>query len=193
MQDCINSGRYHSVDSLWFSVMIWWPRSGSTLVQVMACCLMAPSHYLKQCWLTSKADMIQQAHDMILVMIWSTWYNTFHDTFDLPYHDIRCSLHIGAIPVCNFTDSNFTVCAQVTFLYNEFNSYTFKIPATFPRHHWVNSLWPSDIIWWQGFRSAMAQVMACCLRAPSHYLNQCWLMISEVLWHSPDSDFTENT
>ena len=26
-------------------------RSGATLVQVMACCLTAPSHYLKQCWL----------------------------------------------------------------------------------------------------------------------------------------------
>ena len=31
----------------------------------------------------------------------------------------------------------------------------------------------------------MAQVMACCLPAPSHYLNQCWLVINEVLWHSP--------
>ena len=30
---------------------IWWYRSGSTLAQVMACCLMAPSHYLNQCWL----------------------------------------------------------------------------------------------------------------------------------------------
>ena len=27
--------------------------------------------------------------------------------------------------------------------------------------------------------------MACCLTAPSHYLNQCWLIISMVLWHSP--------
>ena len=26
--------------------------------------------------------------------------------------------------------------------------------------------------------------MACCLMAPSHYLNQCWLIISEVQWHS---------
>ena len=25
--------------------------------------------------------------------------------------------------------------------------------------------------------------MACCLTAPSHYLNQWWLIISEVLWH----------
>ena len=27
---------------------IWWHRSGSILAQVMACCLMAPSHYLNQ-------------------------------------------------------------------------------------------------------------------------------------------------
>ena len=26
--------------------------------------------------------------------------------------------------------------------------------------------------------------MACCLTAPSHYMNQCWLIISEVPWHS---------
>ena len=25
--------------------------------------------------------------------------------------------------------------------------------------------------------------MTCCLTAPSHYLNQCWLIISKVLWH----------
>ena len=57
----------------------------------------------------------------------------------------------------------------------------------------LNSLWPSDVIWRQGSRSTLAQVMVCCLTAPSHYLNQCWLMISGVLWHSPDSKFTENT
>ena len=26
--------------------------------------------------------------------------------------------------------------------------------------------------------------MACCLTTPSHYLNQCWLIIGEVPWHS---------
>ena len=31
--------------------------------------------------------------------------------------------------------------------------------------------------------STLAQVMACCLTATSHYLNQCWL-ISEALWYS---------
>ena len=51
-----------------------------------------------------------------------------------------------------------------------------------------NLFWPSDIlsVWQQGSRSTLAQIMACCLTAPSHYLHQCWLMISEVLCHSPD-------
>ena len=47
-----------------------------------------------------------------------------------------------------------------------------------------NSLWPSDAIWQHGTRSTLAQVMACCLTTPSHYLNQCWLVIGEVPWHS---------
>ena len=61
----------------------------------------------------------------------------------------------------------------------------------YPEHKWekkcceyINSLWPGDAIWWHGTRSTLAQVMACCLTAPSHYLNQCWLIISEVPWHS---------
>ena len=36
-----------------------------------------------------------------------------------------------------------------------------------------NSLWPSNVIWRQGPRSTLVQVMAWCLTAPSHYLNQC--------------------
>ena len=34
----------------------------------------------------------------------------------------------------------------------------------------------------------MAQVMACCLTATSHYLNQCEFLISEILQHSPESN-----
>ena len=29
------------------------------------------------------------------------------------------------------------------------------------------------------------QIMACCLMAPSHCLNICWLIIKGVLWHPP--------
>ena len=44
-----------------------------------------------------------------------------------------------------------------------------------------NSLWPSETIW--------PHLSGSTLTAPSHYLNQCWLIISEVLWHEPDWNF----
>ena len=34
--------------------------------------------------------------------------------------------------------------------------------------------------------------MACCLTAPSHYLNQCWLIIIEIQWHSYQGNFTRD-
>ena len=52
-----------------------------------------------------------------------------------------------------------------------------------------NSLWLSDTIWRQGSRSTLVQVMACCLTAQSHYLNQCWLNITEVPWCSSERNF----
>ena len=33
----------------------------------------------------------------------------------------------------------------------------------------------------------------CELMAPTQYLNQCWLVISEVQWHSSECNFTRNT
>ena len=42
-------------------------------------------------------------------------------------------------------------------------------------------------------RSTLAQVMACSLTAPSHYQNQCWIVINCALWQSPESSFTRST
>ena len=50
-------------------------------------------------------------------------------------------------------------------------------------------LWQSDAIWCQTTWSTLVQVMACCLTAPSHYLNQCWIVIKGALWHSPKRNF----
>ena len=50
----------------------------------------------------------------------------------------------------------------------------------------LNSLGPSDSMWrWRSW-STLVQLMSCCLTAPSHYLNQCWLIISQVMWHSSE-------
>ena len=40
--------------------------------------------------------------------------------------------------------------------------------------------------------SPLALVMACCLTAPSHYLNQCWLIINKVEWRSSKGNFTRD-
>ena len=34
----------------------------------------------------------------------------------------------------------------------------------------------------------LAHVMACCLTAARHYLNQCWLFVSDVFLYSPESN-----
>ena len=54
----LNSRQFHLswpqwVNTLWSRDDIW-QGTGSTLVQVMARCLSAPSHYSNQCWLISK-------------------------------------------------------------------------------------------------------------------------------------------
>ena len=43
---------------------------------------------------------------------------------------------------------------------------------------YFNSLWLNDTIWWHWSWSTLAQVVAYCLTAPSHCLNQCWLIKS---------------
>ena len=45
---------------------------------------------------------------------------------------------------------------------------------------------------WSFTGSTFAQVMACCLMAPSHYLNQCWLIINEVFRHSTGGNVIAN-
>ena len=66
----------------------------------------------------------------------------------------------------------------------------------FPQNNWAGKgLTHSDLVipdsvidrtW-----STSAQVMAWCLTAPSHYLNQYWILTSEVLWHSHEGFFSE--
>ena len=56
---------------------------------------------------------------------------------------------------------------------------------------WLSSLWFCDAIWLHGSKSTWVQVMACCLTASSHYLNQCWPITDRVLWNSFVSSFMD--
>ena len=50
--------------------------------------------------------------------------------------------------------------------------------------------WLNDAIWQHRSYSILVQVMACCLMGPSPCLNQCWHLISEILWCSRESNLT---
>ena len=57
----------------------------------------------------------------------------------------------------------------------------------------INSLRPSDTIWRQWCWATLAQVMALCLMATSHYLNQCCFTTTDMYRHSSQGDSTIDT
>ena len=57
----------------------------------------------------------------------------------------------------------------------------------------INPLGPRDAIWQQIFWITPVQVIAWCLMAPSHYLNQYWLTINEVFCHSFQGNVYQHT
>ena len=69
----------------------------------------------------------------------------------------------------------------------EGNSLT--VPSNYFSFALFNTSWPNDAIWQHRSVSTLAQVMACCWKAPIHYQNQCWLVISNVQWHSSEGNF----
>ena len=60
-------------------------------------------------------------------------------------------------------------------------------------HMLFNSFRPSDATWRHRTGSTLAQVMACCLTAPSHYLNQCWIVIIKAQCHSSEDNSMKDT
>ena len=50
-----------------------------------------------------------------------------------------------------------------------------------------------DAVWHHRSSSTLVQVVAWHLMAPSHYLKQCWIIISKAQWHSSEDNFTKDT
>ena len=46
------------------------------------------------------------------------------------------------------------------------------------------------LVWRYSSVSTFTQVIACCLTAPNHYLNQCRFITSGIFWHSPKTSFS---
>ena len=80
---------------------------------------------------------------------------------------------------------------------DQFEIYTVSLNKYIRDQFWtptpMNSLWPRGTIWRQRSGSTLVQVMACCLTAPSHYLNHCWFIINKVQRHSSYGNFTRDT
>ena len=63
----------------------WRHRSGSTLVQVMACCLTATSHYQNQCWLIFKGVLGPSPENNSKISVWKMgWKITLLRLFPNP-------------------------------------------------------------------------------------------------------------
>ena len=155
----------------------------STLVQVMAWCRQATSHYLSQRWprsmspngvtrpqwveckrpLGSMASMCSTnskvGSDIIICQVALSHYLNQH-----------CFI-INEILLHEFIWSQFH--RRYLSGYNAFETTICKISVVLFRPQCVNSLWPSDTIWQHEPQSTLVQVIACCLMASSHYLNQC--------------------
>ena len=113
---------------------------------------------------------------------WSTLVQIMSFACSTLIHWLNWSWHIVKWIHTNKFDKDTAILIQE----NVYENVILKMPTILFNPTNVNSLWPSDAIWWQRSGSTLAQVMACCLTAPSHYLNQCWLIISKVLWHSSE-------
>ena len=224
------------LNALWPGDAIWQYISGSTFVQVMACCLTAPTCYLHWCLLLVGEVLWHSAlKSNFTASSQAALLNEFENhTFQIiaTSPGVDC-LNIEKYRVGPTGSSDMRLDIHFWYLYH--SSVILRCPCgckwwcfggQLRKHHWhcslqcqvcvlctfepwhnvsgqywcergvaplvllVNSLWLSDTIWHQISWSALVQVMACCLIAPSHYRDHCWLIISEILWHSPQGNFT---
>ena len=69
-----------AIISLWLSDTIWQHRSSSTKAWVMTFHLMAPSHYLNQCWITNQRRSFESTWELIPEKCsWINQWHTFRD------------------------------------------------------------------------------------------------------------------
>ena len=138
-------------------------------IRIMASCrtgviwtksLSEPSRYLNQWWSSSLTN---------IYITRPRWINglSFIRMPMVVYHQLD-------------TTEWYDIDSFLTFLQLSSENLLSPHPPLWSKNRCVNSLWPSDPIWRQRSGSTLAQIMACCLAAPSHYLNQCRLIISKV-------------
>ena len=182
-----NLGAPWVFNSYWPSGAIYRHKFRSTLAQVMARCLTAPSHYLNQCWL----DIIGIHPSAIfrkyrVCRLWS-WWHSLYENFNSNVKDIK---------ICIKMDGWFNyvfICMTSPKIYNASQDFCTRglccVSLQSILFLIINSPWPYGAMWRQWSESTLDQIMACNLMAPSCQLIQCWHIISWVLWHLSETDF----
>ena len=146
---------------MWPRGVIWRYRSGSTLVQRMVSC-----HYRNQCWLLINGFLWDSPDNNFTVEAQATWWRHQMETFSALLALVR-GIHRSPVTSPHKDQWRgalmFTlICARIngwvnnreagdlrrhrahfdvivmTILCNEFENYTSKISAIFPRRQWVN-------------------------------------------------------
>ena len=139
-----------------------------------------PSHYLNQCWnivdwtLGNKLKWNLNQNSNIFIQA-----NAFENVIWKMVAYLccpQCVKHRNGIERCSNANFSSLVAQKVSLWY----LVVLLMITQLAPWQLFNSLWPSNARWRQRSGLTLAQVMACCLTAPSNYLNQSWLIISKV-------------
>ena len=176
----------------------------STLVQVMACCRQATSHYPSQYWprsLSPHGVTRPQCAKISDIFLKSQWVNLLLPSDAIWHQDILVNIGSGnglspvqwkaitwiivdLLSIWPYKKINFCKIwqgvtltlaqwrwpkASIIFCQGQLTKKT-KTKKWFGILTHCGHLWLSDAMWWHRSWSTLAQVVACCLTAPSHYL-----------------------
>ena len=156
----------------------------STLVQVMAWCHQATSHYLSQCWLRSLSPYgITRPQWVDSEKCWVGWHRKLTVIWIPTFSLVGATEIVIKKQSVAISNAKVGIMTILRFQRNHFNTVlTTQQPNMLCQH--------TEAWWWYITVTTLAQVTAGYLAAPIHYLKQCWLIISSV--HSPsfEGNFT---
>ena len=155
------------INSLWPRNAIWRHSSGSRLDQVMAWCLTASLGLLSLGFCGTHVRLICRKTSIRKMDLKSSTSTSLRGQWVNAIFAEGVVTQRARASACS-PGQCYEPCQGVRY----FRKY-YKRSCVPYKKGALNSLRPSDVIWRQGSRSTLVQVMACCLTAPSHYLCQC--------------------
>ena len=172
----------------------------------------AESHYLKQCWPSSlthicvvgfACSLLFYQANYLLVDLTCILPFSRHIAFTQWMHPFRFCSIFRKLQLARFEwmlfldnakfDENLSKLADRMRLQMTQDVKNVPFGPGHTVHSELTQLLPRNVMRWHCALSILSQVTARCLTKPSHYLNQCWLIINEVQWHSSEGNFIKDT